>query len=137
MDEETFERIEALFTKLSDEFSRKLDAQSDEFSRKLDAQSDEFSRKLDAQSDEFSGKLDAHSSEFQRLIGVQGEDFQHKLDLVVEGQQMLGERMDRMEAELKAEIRKVDQRVTAVAADLAAHRADTEAHHGVYRVKEG
>jgi len=74
--------------------------------------------------------------EFRHQIGIQGEEFQHKLDVVVEGQQMLAERMDRMEVELKQEIRKVDQRVTAVAADLSAHRKDTEAHHGVYRVKE-
>ena len=73
---------------------------------------------------------------FEHHIGILSENFQHKLDLVVEGQQMLAERMDRMEVELKEEIRKVDQRVTTVAADLTAHRQDTEAHHGVYRVKE-
>ena len=74
---------------------------------------------------------------FDQRIGIAEENFQHKLDIVVEGVQLLGERMDRMGLELKEEIRKVDQRVTIVAADLAAHRADTEAHRGVWRVKEG
>nr|WP_298435680.1 hypothetical protein [Geobacter sp.] len=85
---------------------------------------------------------------FKRHIGVLSEDFQHKLDLVVEGQQMLAEKLELTKTELKDEIRKVDQRLTmvearleqkmdAVAADLSAHRADTEAHHEVYRVKEG
>ena len=32
---------------------------------------------------------------------------------------------------------KLSKKIDAVAVDLAAHRADTEAHHGIYRVKEG
>lgn len=71
-----------------------------------------------------------------RQFGAMEENIQHKLDLLVEGPQMLGERMDRMESELRSEIRKVDTRVTAIAADLSAHRADTEAHGGVYQVRE-
>ena len=114
MEDKDFERIEKLFTRLSDDFSRKLEEQGEVFGRKLDQQSEDF----------------------QRWLGVQGDDFQHKLNLVVEGQQMLAERMDRAEVEIKEEIRKVDQRVTAVAADLSAHRKDTEAHGTVYRVKE-
>ncbi len=69
-----------------------------------------------------------------RRIGVVEENFQHKLDLVVEGQQMLAERMDWMEERLgKVEERlvRVETKVDAVAVDLSAHRADTEAHHGV------
>jgi hypothetical protein len=73
---------------------------------------------------------------FDHRIGIVEENVQHKLDLVVEGQHMLAERMDRMGVELKQEIGNVDQRVTAVAANLSAHRKDTEAHQGVYRVKE-
>jgi hypothetical protein len=65
------------------------------------------------------------------------DNFDHKLDLMVEDQQMLVERLDRMELEIKEEILKVDRRITTLAADLTAHRADTEAHHGMYRVKEG
>jgi outer membrane murein-binding lipoprotein Lpp len=42
----------------------------------------------------------------------------------------LSDKIDRVEASLSSKI-------DAVAADLKAHRADTEAHHGVYRVKEG
>jgi hypothetical protein len=71
-----------------------------------------------------------------RQVGVREESVLHKLDLLAEGQQALAERMDRMETELRGEIRKVDARVTGVAADLAAHRADTEGHRGAYRVRE-
>jgi hypothetical protein len=80
--------------------------------------------------------LEKQTEKFQRYIGVVEENFQHKLYLIVEGQQVLAERIDRVEVELKSEILKVDQRVTAVAADLSAHRKDTEAHGTVYRVKE-
>ena len=95
---------------------------------------------------------------FKHHVGILSEDFQHKLDIVVEGQQMLAEKLDATRIELKEEIQKVDQRLTVVearletkidaldeklskkidaaAADLSAHRKDTEAHHGVYRVKE-
>ncbi len=90
------------------------------------------------------------ASQLARQIGVVEENIQHKLDLVVEGQQMLTEHMDRMETELRGDIQKVDERLTrvearltgvetkvdGVAADLAAHRADTEAHQRGYRVRE-
>ncbi len=69
-------------------------------------------------------------------LGISQEDFQHKLDLVVEGQQMLAEKMDRVEDNLKGEIRKVDHRVTAMSADLVEHRQDTEAHRKGWRVSE-
>ena len=85
---------------------------------------------------------------FKHHVGTLAEDFQHKLDLVFEGQQMLAVKLEETRTELKEEIKKVDQRLTvvearlsakidSVSADLAAHRKDTEAHHGVYRVKEG
>ena len=63
-------------------------------------------------------------------------DFQHKLDIVVEGQQMVSEKVDRLETRLNEVDANLSRRIDAVAAEIAAHRADTEAHHGVYRVKE-
>lgn len=101
---------------------------------------------------------------FTRRLGVFAEDVQHRFDLVVEGQQMLVERVDRLEVEIKSEIAAVDnrlsvvhaelsqkidsveqnltkrmdgleQRLDAVAVDLTAHRKDTEAH-SIYRVGE-
>lgn len=84
---------------------------------------------------------------FKHHVGMMTEDFQHKLDIVVEGHQMLGEKIDRVEDRLervevrldRVEVRldRVEGKVDAMAADLSAHRADTEAHHGVYRVREG
>jgi hypothetical protein len=65
-------------------------------------------------------------------FGVMSADFQKKIDLVVEGQQMLVERMDRMEGRMD----RLENRVDGIAIDLAAHRRDTEAHRKGWRVRE-
>jgi hypothetical protein len=126
------------------ELDLKLDVQSKDFRHeldlKLDVQSKDFRHeldlKLDVQSKDFRHeldlKLDAQSKDFHAWIGVQGEDFQHKLDLVVEGFQMLSEKIDRFGIKLD----QVETGLDGVAASIAAHRMDTEAHHGLYRVKE-
>lgn len=82
------------------------------------------------------------------------EDICSKFDLVLEGHEVLrgeirelgrktDDRFDLVDLieTLNKKIDAVDEKLTnkidAVAADLSAHRADSEAHHGVYRVEEG
>ncbi|HBG06062.1 MAG: hypothetical protein A2075_04260 [Geobacteraceae bacterium GWC2_58_44] len=83
------------------------------------------------------------------------EDISSKFDLVLEGHDALRSeiREAREESNSKHDHtafmietlnRKIDdvdaklsKKIDAVAVDLAAHRTDTEAHHGIYRVKEG
>jgi cytochrome c556 len=79
------------------------------------------------------------------------EDIRGKFDLVLEGHEMLSNKIDDKFNKLNEKIEhnsflinvvndKVDElevKVDGIAADLSAHRSDTEAHHGVYRVKEG
>ena len=113
MEEKDFKRIEELFLNFSGEFDQKLERQAAVF----------------------QGQLESQSKDFKNWIGTERESFQHKLDLVVEGQQMVVEKLEETRTELKAEIAKVDQRVTAVAADLSAHRRDTEAHRKGWRVR--
>ena len=52
----------------------------------------------------------------------------------------LNDKIDSVEARLNEKIDSVEARLSgkidAVAEDLSAHRKDTEAHHGVHRVKE-
>jgi uncharacterized protein (DUF3084 family) len=67
--------------------------------------------------------------DFRIQLGIQSEDFQHKLQIVAEGHQMLSEKTDRMRSEL-------NDKIDAIAADVAAHRADTEGHKRGYMVKE-
>ena len=79
------------------------------------------------------------------------EDVRGKFDLVLEGHEMLSNKIDDKFNELNEKIEhnsflinvvndkvdKLEVKVDGIASDLSAHRADTEAHHGVYRVKEG
>jgi cytochrome c556 len=66
-----------------------------------------------------------------------------KLELVIEGHAVLRseiQALDRKTDErfdlVEFKIETLNQKIDGVAADLSAHRADTESHHGVYRVKE-
>lgn len=97
-------------------------------------------------SEQFKQSLAAATEDFKQHVSVVA-GFDHKIGLIAEGQQMLAERMDRMEERLDNRIDQVEKRlgqvevnltkkIDLVVADLSAHRADTEAHHGVYRVKE-
>ena len=72
-----------------------------------------------------------------RRIGTLENSFGDKLDLLVDGQQMLSERMDRLEVRLDERIDGVEQRIDGIAADVSAHRRDTEAHRKGWRVREG
>ena len=92
-----------------------------------------------------------------RHVGAFADSIQHKLDIVVEGHQMLSEKIDRVEERLDGRIDCVVRKLDAVAAqgsntaakletvsdklddlaaDLKAHRRDTEAHQSLYKVKE-
>jgi vacuolar-type H+-ATPase subunit I/STV1 len=86
-------------------------------------------------------------AEFRHQIGIQSENIQHKLDIVVEGHDVLRKEIRDTRSELLEKIAFVDfkletlnetlnEKIDAVAADLKAHRADTEVHKKVYKVKE-
>jgi len=71
------------------------------------------------------------------------EDIRSKFDLVLEGHAALDKKIDTRFDELNEKIEhnsfKIDtlnKQIDSVAADLSAHRKDTEAHGTVYRVKE-
>ena len=70
-------------------------------------------------------------------VGSFADSIQHKLDMVVEGHQMLSEKIDRVEERLDKRMDCLEHKLDAVAADLTAHRRDTEAHPTIYKVKEG
>ena len=71
------------------------------------------------------------------------EDINGKFDLVLEGYSSLDKKLDTRFDELNEKIEnnsfKIDvlnKKIDGVAADLQAHRADTEVHHGVYGMRE-
>ena len=54
----------------------------------------------DRLADMISTFKDEIKEEFRHQLGIQSEAFQHKLDLVVEGHQILADKIDRVEARL-------------------------------------
>jgi hypothetical protein len=71
-----------------------------------------------------------------RRVGTFADSIQHKLGLILEEQRMLSEQLNGWRADLESSNRIRQQKLDAVAADLSAHRADTEAHRKVYKIKE-
>ena len=72
------------------------------------------------------------------------ESIDNKFDLVLEGHESLRQEMHSIRDELAEKIdhnsfkiQVLNQKIDDVATDLKAHRRDTEAHYGAYRVKEG
>jgi len=76
------------------------------------------------------------NEDFKHHVGILSENFQHKLQLVSEGHQMLSEKLDRVKTDLEDKIEHIEKKVDGVAADIAAHRIDTEGHKKGYMVRE-
>ncbi len=71
------------------------------------------------------------------------EDIRGDVKLVLEGHEVLRHDIQDLARETKERFEVVDlkfealnTKIDAVASDLKNHRADTEAHHGIYQVKE-
>ena len=73
---------------------------------------------------------------FTHQLGIFAEDVQHKFDLVIEGQQLLSERMDHMKTELKSDIDRVHKRLTSVDGSLI-KKIDGVKSVKVYKIREG
>jgi len=72
------------------------------------------------------------------------ESIDKKFDIVIEGYNTLDRKIDDLAKKTDERFDLVDfkfdllnKKIDGVAADLKAHRNDTEAHGGIYRVKEG
>ncbi len=112
---------------------------------------------LEEMNSKFTLVLEGHSSLHQEIMNSR-QDTAEKFALVDFKFEVLNNKIDDVEARLNAKIdtmnAKIDtvearlnnridavehnlgRKIDAVADDLAEHRSDTEAHHGLYRVKE-
>jgi hypothetical protein len=81
--------------------------------------------------------FERQTEQFQRYIGIVSEGFDHKLGIFAEGHQFLAEKLDRIETRIDLVESNLVRKIDTIAADISVHRADTEAHHGLYLVKEG
>lgn len=67
------------------------------------------------------------TAQFQAHVDVLAEHFDHKISLVAEGHRMLSEKLERVESTLALSIDRLHT-------EIVAHRTDTEAHLGAYKV---
>ena len=109
-------------------------------------QKDHLEILLEDISSKFSLVLEGHGAirvEMQKMHEDLTEKIEHNsflINVVNQKVDKLEARFDKLEAKVdKLETRfdKLDAKVDTIAADLTAHRVDTEAHHGLYLVKEG
>ena len=84
---------------------------------------------LKRQASELDEKLAQH-------VTAISESFDHKIGLIAEGHITLHQAIQDLARKTDERFDLVDFKIDAVATDLKAHRNDTEAHGGIYRVKE-
>ena len=88
-----------------------VDFKVEALNQKIDSVEDKLIQKIDSVKDKLDKKIDSVKD---RLI----------------------QKIDTLESSIKSEIQGVEKKVAAAAADLSAHRADTEVHTKVYKVSE-
>ena len=81
----------------------------------VDLKFEALNTKIDTVDKKLSDKIDAVDEKLSNRIDAVEEKLSNRIDVVEE---------------------KLSNSIDAVATDLKAHRADTEVHHGIYRVKE-
>ena len=74
--------------------------------------------------------MDEGFKEILHSFDLMVDHFDQKFDLVIEGQQVLAERMDRIVEKSDEEIGQLDKRLLRVEADLSTHKKDPNAHSG-------
>jgi UDP:flavonoid glycosyltransferase YjiC (YdhE family) len=135
MEERDFERIVQLVSELKDTMKARfdqVDARLDQVDARfgqVDArfeQVDANARSLNVKLDEFKVDMIA---EFNRSVAVHEESVQKGIAAIADGHQALWDKIDEVENNL-------GRRIDAVAAGLAAHCADNDAHCSIYGVKE-
>ncbi|MCK4622655.1 MAG: hypothetical protein KAT62_10645 [Desulfuromonadales bacterium] len=94
---------------------------------------------LEDMNSKFDLVLEGHAT-LDRKIDDLSRRVDERFDLVDLKFTAVDQRFDSVEANLNQRIDGVEtnlsQKIDAVAADLKEHRQDTEAHHGIYKVKE-
>jgi len=115
-------RIDAV----NESLGKRIDASNESLSNRIDAVDEKLSNRIDSVEESLSKRIDAVDEKLSNRIDAVDEKLSNRIDAVEEN---LGNRIDSVEENLGSHI-------DAVAVDLKAHRADTEAHHGIYRVKE-
>jgi len=113
--------------------SKKIDDVDKRLSKKIDDVDKRLSKKIDGVDKRLSKKIDDVDKRLSKKIDDVDKRLSKKIDDV---DKRLSKKIDEVGGSLREEINRVEQKVDAVAADLAAHRADTESHGKGYIVSE-
>jgi hypothetical protein len=103
-----------------------VDFKIDTLNKKIDNVELKLNEKIDNVELKLNEKIDNVESKLSKKIDDVESKLSKKIDDV---ESKLSKKIDDVES-------KLSKKIDAVSVDLSAHRADTEAHHGVYRVKE-
>lgn len=94
---------------------------------------------LESIDNKFQLVLEGHSSLVNQIKDTR-QELLDRADLTDFKIDVLNAKIDAVDERLSKKIdaveAKLGKKIDAVSADLKAHRADTEAHHGIYLVKE-
>ena len=139
MEEKDFQRISEMVAQIVDSrlgqmssgFDLKLEQMTADIDTKLGQMTADIDTKLGQMTADVDTKLGRQKEEilkeFDHQTSIQTEQIHKATAIVVEGHQMLAEKIDLIELRLE---RKID----SIAEQLDAHRCDTKAHGGAYRV---
>ena len=115
------EHLEVILESIDSKFNLVLEGYT-----ALDKKIDELAQKTEERFDLVDFKIDTLN---EKIDGVAAE--------LKETDARLSEKIDGVSANLKATDARLSNKIDSVAVELKAHRQGTEAHHGVYQVKEG
>jgi len=76
--------------------------------------------------------LNSSLEEFKRHSSSTVEIVDHKICLTADGHHAVLDKLDSLETRFD----RLERSVEKISLELEAHRADTEAYHGIYKVKE-
>jgi len=121
-----------------------MDEQDRRFIEALfEKQGEQFQRQFSDLSERFDQKLADVPEESKRHVSAISESFDLKIGMLAEGHSLLTEKLERIETQMDQMNSRIDrvelsltQKLNQIAADVAAHRADTEVHSEVYSVRE-
>jgi len=99
---------------------------------KIDLNSDKIDI-LNGKIDHNTARIDAVDKKLSNRIDAVDKKLSNRIDAV---DKKLSNRIDKLSDRVTSVEENLGPRIDAVAVDLKAHRADTEIHHGVYRVRE-
>ena len=129
------EHLEILLEDINSKFTLVLEGHA-ALDRKIDNRFDELNEKIEHNSFQIgvlNDKIDAVDAKLSKKIDAVDAKLSKKIDAV---DAKLSKKIDAVAADLKATDERLSKKIDAVSADLKAHRSDTEAHHGIYLVKE-